>query len=128
MSSPYGVFVDQQRAVYVADHRNHRVMKWSNGAKEGVIAAGGRGSGSDLSQVALPTSIFLDSFNLLYVADFGNERVVRWRPSATQETIIAGGNGSGNGPHQMYGLVGGLTFDKAGNLYIAEHFNHRVQR
>ena len=31
---------------------NHRVMKWVKGAKEGIVVAGGRGKGNDLTQLS----------------------------------------------------------------------------
>ncbi|CAF3363457.1 unnamed protein product, partial [Rotaria socialis] len=42
-------------------------------------------------------------------------------------TVIVGGNGYGAGANQFYFLVG-LSFDRHGNLYIADWNNHRVQR
>ena len=34
---PYYVFVDRDHSVYVSDVENHRVMKWEEGAKEGIV-------------------------------------------------------------------------------------------
>lgn len=37
------IFVDDDHAVYVSDRNNHRVIKWMENAKEGVVVAGDRG-------------------------------------------------------------------------------------
>ncbi|CAF4418334.1 unnamed protein product, partial [Rotaria magnacalcarata] len=39
----YYIFVDRYQAVYISNTFNHSVTKWNNGAKEGIIVAGGQG-------------------------------------------------------------------------------------
>ena len=34
--------------------RNHRAMKWVEGAKQGIIVAGGQGKGNGLTQLSYP--------------------------------------------------------------------------
>ncbi|CAF4629375.1 unnamed protein product, partial [Rotaria socialis] len=46
---------------------------------------------------------------------------------ATQGTVIAGGNGQGTGANQLNVPIG-LSFDRHGNLYVADYVNGRVQR
>ena len=43
LSYPTCLLVDRERALYVADSRNHRMIRWSAGAKEGENVAGGNG-------------------------------------------------------------------------------------
>ena len=45
LDQPAFVFVDEHGSVYVSDRFNHRVMKWKEGAKEGIVVAGGAGQG-----------------------------------------------------------------------------------
>ncbi|CAF4211714.1 unnamed protein product, partial [Rotaria magnacalcarata] len=97
------------------------------GAKEGIVIAGGQGAGSALTQLWYPYGIFVDTLGTLYVADYGNDRVMRWTQGATQGTVIAGGNGNGAGANQLSGPVG-LSFDQHGNLYLSDRNNYRVQR
>ncbi|CAF4628628.1 unnamed protein product, partial [Rotaria socialis] len=90
--------VDRQQTVYVSDERNHRVMKWNKGAKEGIVVAGGQGEGSALTQLSRPNGIFVDTLGTLYVADSYNHRVMRWtQGDKKQGTVIVGGNGVGEG-------------------------------
>ena len=41
LNGPTNIFIDQQAVIYVADTANNRVMKWTKGAKKGVVVAGG---------------------------------------------------------------------------------------
>jgi sugar lactone lactonase YvrE len=63
----------------------------------------------------------------VYVADTGNDRIMRWVKGSSQGSVIAGGNGFGGQSNQLGNPVG-LSFDRQGNLYVAEHYNHRVQK
>ncbi|CAF4450755.1 unnamed protein product, partial [Rotaria magnacalcarata] len=67
-------------------------MKWTKGAKEGIIVAGGQGKGCSLAQLDQAYGIFVDTLGTLYVADSGNHRVMRWtQGDKKQGTVIAGG-------------------------------------
>ncbi|CAF3572220.1 unnamed protein product, partial [Rotaria socialis] len=128
LNGPTYLFVDRQQAVYVADYSNHRVMKWVEGAKEGIVVAGGQGEGNALTQLSRPNGIFVDTLGTLYVADSSNHRVMRWtQGDKKQGTVIVGGNGQGAGANQFKGPVG-LSFDRHGNLYVVGWGNARVQR
>ncbi|CAF4524822.1 unnamed protein product, partial [Rotaria magnacalcarata] len=110
----YGLAMDEQRYLYVSDTRkhevrryqldccNHRVMKWVEGAKEGIVVAGGQGEGDALTQLYYPLRLFVDTLGTLYVADSLNHRVMRWTQGDNKQgTVIAGGNGAGAGANQF---------------------------
>ncbi|CAF3521526.1 unnamed protein product [Rotaria socialis] len=125
---PRYLFVDRDHSVYVSDRDNHRVMKWVEGAKEGIVVAGGQHAGYALTQLYHPEGIFVDTLGTVYVADSWNHRVMRWtQGDKKQGTVIAGGNGQGEGANQFHYPVG-FSFDRQGNLYVADLYNHRVQR
>ncbi|CAF4580393.1 unnamed protein product, partial [Rotaria sp. Silwood2] len=46
LSYPYGLYVDDDQTVYVADESNHRIVEWKWGATSGQVVAGGNGQGS----------------------------------------------------------------------------------
>ena len=75
LNYPTFLFVDEERAVYVSDYGNHRVMKWNKGAKEGIVIARGQGKGSALTQLSFPDRLFVDTSGTLYVVDARNDRV-----------------------------------------------------
>jgi DNA-binding beta-propeller fold protein YncE len=102
-------------------------MKWVEGAKEGVLVAGGRGQGKDPTQLSHPLGVVVDQFSTVYVADGGNARIMRWPKEATRGSVIVGGNGEGKQANQL-NRPNGLAFDRQGNLYVVEENNHRVQK
>ncbi|CAF4619490.1 unnamed protein product, partial [Rotaria socialis] len=80
------------------------------------------------TQLYYPYGIFVDTLGTLYVADSSNHRVMRWtQGDKKQGTVIVGGNGEGEGANQ-FNVPIGLSFDRHGNLYVVDHWNHRVQR
>ncbi|CAF4720352.1 unnamed protein product, partial [Rotaria socialis] len=90
--------------------------------------AGGQGAGDSLTQLYYPNGIFVDTLGTLYVADSWNNRVMRWtQGDKKQGTVVVGGNGEGKGANQFNYPIG-LSFDRHGNLYVADEDNHRVQR
>ncbi|CAF1117600.1 unnamed protein product, partial [Rotaria magnacalcarata] len=61
-------------------------------------------------------------------ADSGNHCVLRWtQGDKKQGTVIVGGNRQGAGANQ-FNYPFGLSFDRHGNLYVADINNNRVQR
>ena len=58
--------------MYVSDSGNNRVMKWMEGAKEGIVVAGGQGEGNSLRQLSYPRGVVVDQLDTVYVADLGN--------------------------------------------------------
>ncbi|CAM4984759.1 unnamed protein product [Rotaria socialis] len=128
LSSPTYLFVDRDHSVYVSDYENHRVMKWNKGAKEGIVVAGGQGRGNALTQLHHPHGLFVDTLGTLYVADTLNHRVLRWTQGGKKQgTVIVGGNSQGAEANQFSNPIG-LSFDRHGNLYVADCDNHRVKR
>ncbi|CAF3458588.1 unnamed protein product, partial [Rotaria socialis] len=128
LHQPGYLFVDRQQNVYVSDINNHRVMKWVEGAKEGIAVAERQGQWYALIQSPHPNGIFVDTLGTLYVAYWGNHRVMRWtQGDKKQGTLIVGGNGRGAGVNQ-FNIPIGLSFDRHGNLYVADLDNNRVQR
>ncbi|CAF3403038.1 unnamed protein product, partial [Rotaria socialis] len=128
LNVPVYLFVDRDHSVYVSDNENHRVMKWNKGATEGIVVAGGLGRWSALTHLYYPNGIFVDTLGTLYVVDSLNNRVMRCTQGGKkQATIIVGGNGEGGGVNQ-FNVPRGLSFDRHGNLYVADTGNNRVQR
>ena len=93
LDEPWGVAVDSEHNVYVADRWNHRVQKWAPGATAGVTVAGGNGPGSGPDQLNNPMGIVIDSRGDIYVADMANNRVQLWVPGAEVGVPVAGGEG-----------------------------------
>jgi sugar lactone lactonase YvrE len=102
-------------------------MKWVEGAKQGIVVAGGQGKGNGLTQLSYPRGLVVDQLGTVYVADTGNDRIMRWVKGATQGSVIVGGNSAGGQSNRLYGPEG-LSFDRHGNLYVVDNGNLRVQK
>lgn len=93
----------------------------------GIVVAGGNGTGNSQNQFANPAAIFVDKDGNLFVPDMTNNRIQKWAPGATTGVTVAGGNGSGNGAHQ-FNRPTGVAVDRDGNIYVADQNNGRIQK
>jgi DNA-binding beta-propeller fold protein YncE len=128
-SNPYSVTIDSSGNIYVADFQNHRIQKltvatgeWSEWKKEGG------GSGSALGEFANPTGVAVDNSGNVYVADYYNHRIQKLDLASgiwSEYKKSDGGSGSGLGE---FSYPRGVTTDGHGNLYVADSYNHRIQK
>ncbi|WP_308722674.1 S-layer homology domain-containing protein [Paenibacillus polysaccharolyticus] len=128
-NTPYGVAVDLNGNVYVADSGNHRIQKltlstntWSEWKKVG----GGNGSG--LGEFSVPGAVAVDLNGNVYVADSGNHRIQKLTLSTntwSEWKKVGGGAGAGLGEFNTPRTV---AVDGSGNIYVADTGNHRIQK
>ena len=88
---PYGLAIDEDQTMFIADWGNHRIIQWKMGDPEGQVIAGGHGQGKELNQLNCPTDVLIDKeTDSLIISDHGNKRVVRWfrRRGTTQGEIL----------------------------------------
>ena len=129
---PSGVYIDAGGNIFVSDNGNNRIVKFSAGSTagtQGIIVAGGNGSGSAANQLSGPNAVFVDSAGNIYVADGANNRIQKFpagSTSATNGITVAGGNGFGSAANQI--SPSGIYVDHAGNLYVPDYFNNRIQK
>jgi sugar lactone lactonase YvrE len=117
--NPWGLYVDDDQTVYVADTSNHRIVEWKWGATSGQVVAGGNGQGSRAHQLFNPVDVIVDKErDSLIICDNSNYRVVRWsrRNGTSGETIISSIN------------CMSLTMDESGSLYVTDFGKHEVRR
>ncbi|CAM4756201.1 unnamed protein product [Rotaria magnacalcarata] len=85
-------------------------------------------SGAASNQLSYPYDITLDSSNTLYIADRGNNRVQQWVTNASSGSTVAGqASGAVGSALNYFNRAGGVVIDSAGNLYVTDPFNDRVQ-
>jgi DNA-binding beta-propeller fold protein YncE len=81
--------------------------------------------GNDLAQLSSPHRVLVDAAGNIYAADVKNVRVMLCYPAATQGTAAVSGNDDGKGVHK-FKRPNGLSFDRHGHLYVANHCNRRL--
>ena len=116
---PWGLYVDDDQTIYVADHSNHRIVEWKSGVTSGQVVAGGNRQGSGDHQLSNPLDVIVDKErDSLIICDSSNQRVVRWsrRNGTSGETIISNID------------CWGLTMDENGSLYVTDVGKHEVRR
>ncbi len=127
---PTDVFVDAAGNIFVADGSNDRIQKWVPGATSGITVAGGIGPGNGSSHLYSPKSVFVDTNGNIFVADGFNHRIMKWAPGASFGQRVAGAGGintAGSGPDRL-NAPSGVFVDAAGNIFVADGLNHRVQK
>ncbi len=139
LDNPYGVAVDTAGNLYIADSYNHRVRKVSTSGTITTVAGdgsgdfGGDGGPATNASLSSPYGVAVDTAGNLYIADSGNDRVRKVSTSGTITTVAGNGtqgfSGDG-GPATNASLhtPAGVAVDTAGNLYIADSYNHRVRK
>ncbi|CAF1339714.1 unnamed protein product [Rotaria magnacalcarata] len=121
LSNPFGLFVDDDQTVVVADYENHRIMQWKNGnTTNGQVVAGGKCQENGLCQLNCPTDVLIDqAINSFIICDRANQRVVQWyRHSGTTQGEILIDN------IDCWGLV----MDERRYLYVSDYVKHEVRR
>ena len=122
--SPYGIFVDIDLSLYVADAGNHRIQRFRSGQSNGTTVAGNGASGTITLSYA--TGVVLDGDGYIFISDHALHRIVGSGPRGFR--CVAGCTGaSGSAANQMMNPYD-LSFDSYGNLYVADSNNYRIQK
>jgi sugar lactone lactonase YvrE len=139
-NSPQGVAVDGSGNVYVADSSNCTIRKITStgvvstpaGTALSCTFADGTGG---VARFSLPQSIASDASGNLYVADTLNQTIRKVVLSGSLGTVstLAGSAGmasfaDGVGNVARFNTPQGVAVDGAGNLYVADSFNHSIRK
>jgi sugar lactone lactonase YvrE len=136
LSIPWAVAADASGNLYIADSGNHRVRRIDTSGIITAIAGGGYGSDGGPAveaDLGYPSGVTMDSSGNLYIADSGSHRIRKVDSDGIITTIAGSGSegyGGDNGPatEALLDNPMGVAVDAAGNLYIADMFNHRIRK
>ncbi|CAF1246651.1 unnamed protein product [Adineta ricciae] len=120
LNAPRGLFIDENRTMFIADESNHRIVQWKLGDENGKVVAGGNGKGKLLNQFDSPSSVVIDSVtNSLIICDSKNRRIIQWyhRNDTKQGKIYIDNIRCTD-----------MTIDNDGGLYIIDLDKHEVRR
>jgi uncharacterized protein (TIGR03437 family) len=139
LNLPYGLAVDYDGNLYIADLGNQRVRRVSPDGTITTIAGDGRKlaslDGGAASQASLlsPRNLAVDDAGTLYISEFEGHRVRK----ITTDGKISSVAGTGQAGYRGDGLAAtgallsypaGLALDRSGSLYIADSGNGRIRK
>jgi trimeric autotransporter adhesin len=137
--NPTSIDIDATGNLYVADFANRRIrMVNTSGiintiAGNGTIGNTGNGGQATLAELDSPFYIALNATGSLFISDFGNHNIRKVNTSGIINAFAGNGTGgySGDGGQAIFAELKqptGITFDGAGNLYIADYGNKRIRK
>ena len=144
LNTPYGVAVDAPGNVYITDYENNRIRKVN--ITTGIISTiAGTGTGAYVptddsgpataAAINHPRGICVDPAGNVVFSDYANNRIRKINTTTGIITTIAGNGGApaftGDGVQATatsLGFAWGVTYDAAGNLYIADNQNCRIRK
>ncbi|MBD2701400.1 hypothetical protein IC229_12175 [Spirosoma sp. BT702] len=141
LNFPINICIDGSNNLYIADKENHRIRKVSatNGTISTVVGTGSRtyrGDGGAATNARLnePSGVAVDGSGNIYIADQYNHRIRKINAANGIISTIAGtttygfsGDG-GAATNARLTQPTGVALDAAGNLYIADQYNHRIRK
>ena len=139
LNLPSGVAVDGAGSLYIADFWNHRIRRVDAAGTITTVAgtgnAGFSGDGGPAAnaQLRYPETVAVDGAGSLYIAYRWNHRIRKVDAAGTITTVAGTGSRgfSGDGgpaADAQLNLPSGVAVDRAGSLYIADHWNSRIRK
>jgi sugar lactone lactonase YvrE len=136
-SAPGGLALDGSETLYVADEGGHTVRKITPAGVVTTLAGLGGVAGYADGQGASarfhhPAYLVVDAITNVLVADHLNHVIRRITPQG-MVTTLAGSPGlpdsaDGIGSTARFNGPAGLALDTAGNLFVADRYNHSIRR
>jgi hypothetical protein len=124
LSSPWGIFVNTNLDLYVADAANNRIQLFRHGQLNGTTVAG-KGVPANLN-LDHPTDVILDKDGNLFIVENNNHRIIRSGFGEFQ-CLIGCSKKAGSASNELNKPIS-IRFDNYGNLYVTDEFNNRIQK
>jgi hypothetical protein len=129
---PSGIAVKDNLTLFVADSNNYRIQQCtrpslsSNTWTCATFAGESGNSYWDNDHLNYPSSIAWDAHNgRLYVVDQNENRVMVFDGAGSLLAVVGGDNGPAN---NQFGNPRSVAVDNAGNVYVADRDNYRIQK
>jgi DNA-binding beta-propeller fold protein YncE len=119
VTGPFGIAVDAQGIIYVADVGDNTIKKLS---PTGQLLTTWGGTGSAPGELSWPEGVAVDTQGNVYVADLNNSRIQKFSSTGTLLAVF-GNTGSSL---ERLNVPAGIALDAQGDLYVADLRNHRL--
>ena len=136
-NSPLGLAVATNATIYLADSGNHLIRKISSSGAVSTLAGspenwGDNDGTSTNARFNGPVGLALDAHDNLFVADSNNHTIRKITPAGVV-TTWAGNPGvdgcvDGDALAARFCKPAELAFDRKGNLFVADSFNHVIRK
>jgi len=144
--SPIGLAIDGADNVYIADSSNNTLRKMTPAGVVSTLAGvanplGGSADGTGgAAAFRTPTGLAVDGAGNIYVADERNHTIRKVTPGGVVTTVggdasitnangrPVGGYSDGTGTGARFKQPTGVVVDSAGNLFVADRFNHLLRK
>jgi streptogramin lyase len=138
-AGPAGITAGPDGALWFAESAASRVGRVvppgtiTTVAGNGTVSFGGDNGPATAAELNLAAAATVDATGDLFIADFSNNRVCEVTPSGIITTVAGNGTrgfSGDDGPATAaeLSLPEGVAVDAAGDLFIADTFNHRVRK
>jgi len=124
LNALWGIFVDTNFDLYVADTDNHRIQLFKPGELNATTLVGREISGT--IALAGPCGIVLDANKYLFIVDRYNHRIVGQDSNGFR--CLVGCSGSSGLESNQLNKPYALSFDSYGNMFVSDEPNHRIQK
>jgi peptidylamidoglycolate lyase len=121
---PHGLTVDKNDNIWVTDVGLQQVLKFNRNGDLLMRVGVAKVAGNDSTHFDQPTDVAIAADGSFYVSDgYGNSRVAKF--ASDGHFLLAWGS-KGHKPGE-FDLPHGIELDSAGNVYIADRENRRIQ-
>jgi DNA-binding beta-propeller fold protein YncE len=125
LNHSYGIFVDINFDLYVADSGNDRIQLFRSGQLNATTVAG-NGSLNTTITLDYPTGIVLDADKYLFIVDSHNNRIVGSGPNGFR--CIVGCSMLPGSASKRLSSPRSMAFDNYGNMFVTDRMNNRIQK
>mgnify|MGYP000905474838 FL=1 len=124
-SNPSGIATDASGNVYVADHDNRCIQKFSN---DGVFILKIGTSANPEQQIIRPVAVAVDANGNMYVCEEISHSVMKYNASGDfvkrwGSALYVSGSADGE-----FNTPTSITVDASGNVFVADKLNNRIQK
>jgi len=140
INAPWGICFDSHNNLYIAEFNGSHIRMVNSMGTISTVAGGaafgsmGDGGSATMAEIDHPTDVACDANDNLYICDRSNNRIRvvsggvinNFAGNASNVSGFSGDGGAATAA-RLYNPTG-ISFDAAGNLYIADMFNNRIRK